>query len=77
MVHLEMIKTILASANLGNTCRETAPQASIGFRPPIVDREVEDLGSSTEGGFSDGCCGRDEVKKNTWLNPIGKCRQII
>ena len=77
MVHLEMIKAILACANLGNPCRETAPLASIGFRPPIVEREVEDLGSSTEGGLSDGRCGCEDVKKNTWLKPIAKCRQII
>ena len=51
MVHFEMIK---ASANSGNTCRETAPQAFICRSPPIVDREVEDLGSTTERAFSDG-----------------------
>ena len=54
MVHFKMIK---ASANLGNTCRETAPQASICLRPLIVDREVEDLGSTTERVFSDGWMG--------------------
>ena len=51
MVHFDMIKAMLATANLGNICREPLglPLAS---DPPIVDRDDEDLGSTTEGRFS-------------------------
>ena len=76
MVHFETIKAILATANLGNICREPL-RLPLTSDPPIVDRDDEDLGSTTEGGFSDGCCGRDDHKENTWLKPVDKCRQII
>ena len=53
MVHFEIIKAILASANLGNICREPL-RLLLASDPPIVDRDDEDLGSTTEGGFSMG-----------------------
>ena len=65
-----MIKAILATANLGNICREPL-RLPFASDPPIVDRDDEDLESTTEGGFLTGFVDATRLDARTIRKRLG------
>ena len=70
MVHFEMMKAMLATANIGNICREPL-RLPFASDPPIVDRDDEDIGSTTEGGLLTGVVDATRLDARTIRKILG------